>query len=43
MIIERNISNFIVFSEENLLTALQKISSNKARIVFLVSGSGLDY
>ena len=40
MIIERNLARFIVFAEETLLTALEKISANKARIVFLVSAGG---
>lgn len=40
MIIERNISPYIVFSEDSVLTALRKISDNKSRIVFLVTESG---
>ena len=41
MIIEKNISRFIVFSEDSLLNALRKISENKARLVFTVTGSGM--
>ena len=40
MIIERNLSKYIVFSEDNLLNALRKISENKSRLVFSVSESG---
>ena len=40
MIIERNLSKHIVFSEDNLLNALRKISENKSRLVFSVSESG---
>ena len=40
MLIDRNISKYIVFSEDELVNALRKISSNKARAVLCVSGSG---
>lgn len=40
MIIERNITPYIVFSEDPVLTALQKISANQQRIIFLVNESG---
>ncbi|HEV2568130.1 N-acetylneuraminate synthase family protein [Sphingomonas sp.] len=40
MLIDKNISRYIVFSEDDLVNALRKISSNKARVVFCVSGSG---
>ena len=40
MIIERNLSKYIVFSEDNLLNALRKISENKSRLVFSVSETG---
>ena len=40
MIIERNLSKHIVFSEDNLLNALRKISENKSRLVFSVSETG---
>lgn len=41
MILDRNLSKFIVFSEDSLHNALRKISENKARIVFCVSSSGV--
>lgn len=40
MIIERNLSKFIVFSEDSLLNALRKISENKNCLVFSVTESG---
>jgi sialic acid synthase SpsE/sugar phosphate isomerase/epimerase len=40
MLIDRNIGKYIVFSEENILNALKKISDNKSRIIFSVSESG---
>lgn len=40
MIIERNLSQFIVFSEDSLLNALRKICENKMRLVFSVTESG---
>jgi N-acetylneuraminate synthase len=40
VLIDRNIGKYIVFSEDELINALRKISSNKARTVFCVSGSG---
>ncbi|QRZ61202.1 N-acetylneuraminate synthase family protein [Rothia sp. ZJ932] len=41
MIIERNTTPYIVFSEDPVLTALQKISANGQRIIFLVNESGV--
>lgn len=41
MIIDRNLSKFIIFSEDSLHNALRKISENKARIVFCVSSRGV--
>lgn len=41
MILDRNLSKFIVFSEDSLHNALRKISENRARIVFCVSSSGV--
>ncbi|QNV39454.1 N-acetylneuraminate synthase family protein [Rothia amarae] len=41
MIIERNTTPFVVFSEDPVLTALQKISANQQRIIFLVNESGM--
>ncbi len=40
MIIERNLSKFIVFSEDSLLNALRRISENKSRLVFSVTEKG---
>lgn len=41
MIIERNLAAFVVYSEDPLLRALEKISANKARIIFCVSEHGM--
>lgn len=41
MIIERNIAPYVVYSEDPLLTALQKITANQERIVFCVDEHGL--
>ena len=41
MIIERNISKYIVFYEDPLLKALEKISENKSRIIFSVKENGV--
>lgn len=41
MILDRNLTKFIVFSDDSLHNALRKISANKARIVFCVSSSGV--
>lgn len=40
MIIDRNISRYLVFAEEGLLTALGKISENRVGLVFVVGDSG---
>lgn len=40
MIIERNLSKFIVFAEDSLLNALRKITENKNRLVFSVTEAG---
>jgi sialic acid synthase SpsE/sugar phosphate isomerase/epimerase len=40
MIIDRAIRPFVVYGEDPVLTALEKISANKARIVFCVSEHG---
>lgn len=40
MMIERNLSKFIVFAEDALINALSKISDNKNGVVFSVSESG---
>lgn len=41
MIIERKFSKFVVFDQDSILTALQKISENKSGIIFTVSESGI--
>lgn len=40
MIIERAVSPFVVYAEDPVLRALEKITANKARIVFCVSEHG---
>lgn len=40
MIIERNLSRFIIFAEDSLINALAKINQNKAGLVFSVTESG---
>lgn len=40
MILERNLGPFIIFGEEDLVTALRKISDNKHGFVLCVSASG---
>lgn len=40
MIIDRTIRPFVVYGEDPVLTALEKITANKARIVFCVSEHG---
>ncbi|MEN8445221.1 MAG: N-acetylneuraminate synthase family protein, partial [Cyanobacteria bacterium J06555_13] len=41
MLIDRNLSKYIVFAEDSILNALKKISDNKSRIIFSVSESGV--
>lgn len=41
MLIDRNVTPFVVFSEEPILTALAKISSNLHGIVFCLDGHGV--
>ncbi len=41
MIIEKNLTRFIVFSEDSLLNALRKISENKVHLVFTVTETGV--
>jgi N-acetylneuraminate synthase len=41
MIIENNIARFVVFTDDELLHALQKISSNKSGIVFVLTPNGV--
>ena len=40
MIIDRSIRPFVVYAEDSVLTALEKITANKARIVFCVTEHG---
>src|SRR5262245_52212820 len=40
MMIERNLSKFIVFAEDSLVNALSKITANKNGVVFSVLESG---
>ncbi|MDY6054798.1 N-acetylneuraminate synthase family protein [Micrococcus sp.] len=40
MIIERTLTPYLVFPEESLLTALQKMTDNRERIVFVVDSHG---
>jgi N-acetylneuraminate synthase len=41
MQIERNFTQFVVFSEDTVLAALSKITANKSRLIFVVSESGI--
>jgi N-acetylneuraminate synthase len=41
MIIDRNFTKYVVFAEDSLKTALEKISKNKSRIIFIVSERGI--
>ncbi|MTI43560.1 N-acetylneuraminate synthase [Roseibium hamelinense] len=41
MIIDRNVSRFVVFSEDSILNALNKISANKEGVIFTVSEGGI--
>ena len=40
VIIDRNVTPYVVFGEDSVLTALQKITANEARIVFSVDEHG---
>ena len=40
MIIENDISRFVVLSEETILTALNKITKNESRIIFCIANNG---
>ncbi|AGX86148.1 N-acetylneuraminate synthase family protein [Candidatus Symbiobacter mobilis] len=40
MIIEKSFGKLVVFKEDSLLNALNKINSNKSRVVFVVSENG---
>ena len=39
--IERNFTQFVVFAEDPILTALNKITANKCRLIFVVSEAGI--
>ncbi|MBM5792338.1 MAG: TIM barrel protein [Cyanobacteria bacterium K_DeepCast_0m_m1_088] len=39
--IERNFTQFVVFAEDSILTALNKITANKCRLIFVVSEGGI--
>ena len=39
--IERNFTQFVVFAEDPILTALNKITANKSRLIFVVSEAGI--
>jgi len=41
MHIEKNFTQFIVFAEDTILSALSKITANQTRLVFVVSESGI--
>lgn len=41
MFIDRNLTKYIVFAEDSIINALQKISDNKSRIIFSVTESGV--
>ncbi|MEM9783212.1 MAG: acetylneuraminic acid synthetase, partial [Pseudomonadota bacterium] len=41
MLIDQNFSRFVVFVEDSILIALNKISANKRGIVFAVTEGGL--
>lgn len=40
MLIKKNIAEYLVFGSESILKALEKINTNKKRLIFVVSGSG---
>ena len=40
MIVNRDIASFLVEENETILRSLEKINSNKKRVVFVVSSSG---
>jgi Sialic acid synthase len=39
--IEQNFTQFVVFAEDSLLTALNKITANQCRLIFVVSEGGI--
>ena len=40
MLINKNISEYIIYSDESIIKALEKINKNKKRIVFVISHEG---
>ena len=40
MIIERDLTSYVVYSGDPVLRALEKITANKARVIFLVDAHG---
>ena len=40
MIIERDLTSYVVYSGDPVLRALEKITANKARVIFLVDSHG---
>lgn len=41
MLIENKISNYIIFEDESIVSALKKINNNKKRIIFIVNDHGI--
>ena len=41
MLVEKSITKYITFSEESILNALKKISSNGRRVVFCLTEDGV--
>ena len=41
ILIERNFTQFVVFAEDSILSALIKITANQSRLIFVVSESGI--
>ena len=39
--IERNFTQFVVFAEDTILSALSKITANQSRLIFVVTESGI--
>jgi sialic acid synthase SpsE/sugar phosphate isomerase/epimerase len=39
--IERNFTQFVVFAEDSILTALNKITANQSRLIFVITESGI--
>ncbi|MEE2695917.1 MAG: N-acetylneuraminate synthase family protein, partial [Cyanobacteriota bacterium] len=41
ILIERNFTQFVVFAEDSILSALSKITANQSRLIFVISESGI--